>query len=192
MKTTLIAIRFFIALSLLCGVVYPLLVTGASQLFFKHKAEGSLITDGDKILGSEFLGQNFTNPKYFWARPSAIDYNPLPSGGSNLGPTSADLAAKFKERKQKLQESSEMENAHIPADLLFASGSGLDPHMSPEAAHYQVERIGKSRGFKVKDLAEIRSLIDQMTGERTFGIIGEKRVNVLQLNLELERRFPQS
>ncbi len=183
MKKIFIALRLFFILTLLTGIVYPLFVTGASQLFFKSKSEGSLVFQNGKVLGSTWIGQNFKDEKYFWSRPSAVDYNPLPSGGSNLAPTSAILLEKMEERKKNLKEGLEK----IPEDLLFSSGSGLDPHISPEAAVYQIQRIQRVRAMNSVQDSQIKSLIDAMTEPRSFGIIGEKRVNVLSLNLELDK-----
>ncbi len=201
MKTLWIAIRLFLVMTLLTGVAYPLLVTGASQVLFPYEANGSLIlssprgNEGAKqapAIGSELLGQNFKDQKYFWSRPSAVDYNPLPSGGSNLGPTSAELLAKFNERKQNLEKASfQSGNTAIPEDLLFASSSGLDPHISPAAAYYQINRVASIRGLTNTQKQELKSLIDTMTEDRSFGILGEKRVNVLKLNMELEKKFPK-
>jgi len=192
MKTTFIALRLFVTMTLLTGVVYPLCITGASQVLFKHQAEGSLLIDKEQVLGSELIGQNFKDPKYFWPRPSAIDYNPLPSSGSNLGPTSADLVAQFNQRKQTLEKTSpSSKNNPIPEDLLFASGSGLDPHISPAAAQFQIARIISVRGLTGPQIQQLSALIDTMTEDRSFGILGEKRINVLKLNIELERNFPK-
>lgn len=187
MKTTFIALRLFLIMTVLTGIAYPLFVTGTSQLLFKRQAQGSLLTDSSgQVIGSELIAQKFIDPKFFWPRPSAVDYNPLPSGGSNLGPTSEDLKLKVEERRQALGN-----HQPIPSDLLFASGSGLDPHISPLAAFYQIDRISQERALTKTQSQDLKHLIDQMTEDRSFGILGEKRVNVLKLNLELEKRFTQ-
>jgi K+-transporting ATPase ATPase C chain len=185
MKTALKAAGLFLAMTLLTGIFYPLLITGAAQLFFDERAGGSLIMKEGKAVGSKLVGQNFNKPEYFWPRPSAIDYNPLPSSGSNLGPTSGALKEKIDARRTRLQ-AEPGEGVAVPVDLLCASGSGLDPHISPEAASYQVERIVRARGLDGEAQKGLLLLIDEHTEARTFGLFGEPRVNVLKLNLALD------
>lgn len=185
MKEIRTGILLFIALSLLTGVLYPAAVTVLAQLMFPQQANGSILyrADGTPI-GSSLIGQPFFDPKYFWPRPSAtadLPYNALASGGSNLGPTNQTLITQVEERVKGLR----IDNAQgtIPADLVTASGSGLDPHISPAAAAYQVTRVAKARGM---DEAKVNALVAQQTLSRQFGILGEPRVNVLKLNLALD------
>ena len=176
MKTTIQALRFLIVLTLLTGVVYPVAVTALSKVLFAKQANGSLITEGGKIVGSEVLAQKFEAPKYFWPRPSGGDYATVASGATNKGPTSADLVKAISERREKLGK-------NAPADLLTASASGLDPHFSPDAALFQIARIAAER--KLPEQA-IRALVESKTEAPQFGILGEPRVNVLALNRALD------
>lgn len=175
------SLRMLIALTLLTGVIYPLFLTGVAQVAFHDEANGSLIRQGGKLRGSALVGQSFRSAEYFWSRPSATGYNPLPSGGSNLGPTSAALRAQLAERRAVLD--SVHGDQPIPADLLYASGSGLDPHISPAAAVYQAGRVAAARGL---DHRTVLTLIERHTEARTLGFLGEPRVNVLLLNLALD------
>ncbi|OFZ29240.1 MAG: potassium-transporting ATPase subunit C [Bdellovibrionales bacterium RIFCSPHIGHO2_01_FULL_40_29] len=181
MKQLFIGLKMFVILSVVTGIVYPAFVTGLSGAFFKDQAQGQFISRGGHMVGSILISQNFEDPKYFWSRPSAVNHNPLLSGGSNLGQMSADLKKQVSERiqKNKILDHPELP----PQDLVFASASGLDPHISPEAALYQIQRIAK-----VRDLADttLRHLINELTEPRQFGIFGEPRVNVLKLNLALD------
>ncbi len=176
MKTITQALRFLIVLTLLTGVVYPVAVTALSKVLFAKQANGSLITVGEKTIGSELLAQKFADPKYFWPRPSGSDYATVASGATNKGPTSADLVKALSERREKLGKDA-------PADLLTASGSGLDPHLSPAAAHFQIARIAAAR--KLPESA-IAALIESKTEAPQLGILGEPRVNVLALNRALD------
>lgn len=176
MKTIIQSIRFLIVLTLLTGVVYPLAVTGFAQVLFAKQANGSLITEGDKIQGSALLAQKFEEPKYFWPRPSAADYATVASGASNKGPTSSDLVKAIDERRAKF-------GANAPGDLLTASGSGLDPHISPEAASAQAARVAAARSLSAKAVA---ALITDHTEPPQFGVLGQPCVNVLALNLALD------
>ncbi|MFA5112823.1 MAG: K(+)-transporting ATPase subunit C [Candidatus Margulisiibacteriota bacterium] len=177
MKNMMIGARLFIALTILTGLFYPLLVTLIGQLFFSQSSNGRL----------ELIGQNFDQAKYFWSRPSSQGYNPLPSGGSNLSPTSQQLAQAVAERKQRLLQADPAKTEpEIPADLLYASASGLDPHVSPAAALFQVDRVVKARGFDSAKKDEIIKLIGKLTEGRALGIFGEPRLNVLKLNAELD------
>lgn len=173
----------FLLLSVITGVVYPLVVTGVAQTIFPHQADGSLIRNGDVIVGSELIGQPFDDPKYFWSRPSAINYNAAASSGSNLGPTNLALLDAVKARVENLQNADPDNQAPVPVDLVTTSGSGLDPHISPAAAEYQVSRITKVRGLEV---TAVRKLVVEHTEGRTFGVLGEPRVNVLLLNRALD------
>lgn len=185
MKTALTAAKILMMMTVLTGVAYPLLVTAAARVFFADKAEGSLIMRNGSIIGSKLIAQGFTSPRYFWPRPSAIDYNPMPSGGSNLGPTSADLKKAIDERRGSLQIAHGKE-VTIPEDMLCASGSGLDPHISPAAARYQVERVVTARELDPVAKNSLLLLIDTYTEMPTLGLLGEPRVNVLELNLALD------
>jgi potassium-transporting ATPase KdpC subunit len=177
MKTTLQSIRIYIVLTLLTGIIYPLVMTGLAQLVFPKQANGSRIIENGKLIGSDLLVQKFESPRYFWPRPSAADYATVPSGASNKGPTSADLKKSIDERRAKLGKDA-------PVDLLTASGSGLDPHISPEAAQFQVARVARERKLPNEQIA---TLVQQATEPPQFGFLGEPRVNVLQLNRLLDR-----
>lgn len=175
-------------LTIITGVLYPLVVTGIAQLAFAHAANGSVIEHGGKPLGSELIGQAFTDPKYFWPRPSATSpfpNNPSSSGASNLGPTNSALTDAVKQRIDALHAADPDNKAPVPVDLVTASGSGLDPHISPAAAHYQIERVAKARGLKIPD---VEKAVEDATEGRQLGILGEPRVNVLKLNLALDGR----
>ncbi len=183
MKHFLQSLRMLLWMTLVTGVLYPVAVTLISQVLFSKQANGHKIERGQVLLGSELIGQSFESEKYFWSRPSSISYNPMPSGGSNLGPISADLKKAVDERRSKLV-AAHLDAGEPPQDLLFASGSGVDPHISPEAARYQSVRIAKARQL---DLQVVKNLIDGSTEARQLGIFGEPRVNVLALNLNLDR-----
>lgn len=175
------------AFTLLCGLLYPLLMLGVGQVAFGGAAEGSLVRRNGQVVGSALVGQSFTDPRYFWGRPSAAGadgYDPTASGASNLGPTSRKLADAIKERVDALLESRPGTTAaDIPVELVTASGSGLDPHISPAAAEFQVERVARARGL---DVEAVRLLVRRHTQGRELGVLGEPRVNVLALNLALD------
>jgi len=180
------ALIVFALLSLLTGFLYPLIVTGIGQGAFHSQANGSVIHVGDRAIGSQLLGQPFSGPKYFWSRPSATapqPYNAAASSGSNQGPLNPALEAAVKERIAALRAADPGNTAAVPVDLVTASGSGLDPHISPAAAEYQVARVARNRGLPEQ---QVRELVRQATVGRTFGILGEPRVNVLELNLSLD------
>jgi potassium-transporting ATPase KdpC subunit len=188
---------FFTCLSLLAvmtvltGVFYPLAVTGITQIFLPHKANGSMIERNEKIIGSELIGQKFVSGKYFHSRPSAIDYNPLPSGGSNFGPTSKALQNSMKANKARfLQQNRLSSNTVIPIEMLFASASGLDPHISPEAAFLQIAQIARARGLDSTKIIQVYTLVHQFTESSQWNMFGQERVNVLKLNLALDRELP--
>lgn len=184
MKYLIPALRFKIFMTILLGLVYPFAMTGITQVLFHDNATGNFVSRGGQIVGSKLIAQNFEKPEYFWPRPSAVGYNPLPSGGSNLSMISADLKKAVDERRAKLKAAHPDQAGEPPQDLLFASASGLDPHISPEAAQYQLQRVAKARNM---DIAQVQKLMDEMTEERQFGILGEKTVNVLALNLALDK-----
>lgn len=180
------ALVCFLLLTVITGLVYPLAVTGVGQALFSDTANGSLIREGDKLIGSRLIGQPFSDPKYFFGRPSATapqPYNGAASSGSNLGPTNPALTAAITDRVALLRALDPENKAAVPIDLVTSSGSGLDPHISPAAAEYQVPRVARIRN---RPEAEIRALVKQATEGRTFGILGEPRVNVLLLNLALD------
>ena len=180
------ALMIFIALSLLVGIMYPLLVTGVAQLIFPVQANGSLMAREGKPIGYELLGQPFDDPKYFWGRPSAtpdFPYNSASSSGSNLGPSNPALVEAVKERLKALQKADPGNPSSIPVDLVTASGSGLDPHISPAAALYQAPRVARARSLSEE---QVRRLVGQFTESRQWGFLGEPRVNVLRLNLALD------
>jgi K+-transporting ATPase ATPase C chain len=181
------AIVLFVALTIITGLLYPLIVTAVSQTVFRHQANGSLIELDGKIVGSELIGQQFDAPRYFWGRLSATTPNPYnagSSGGSNLGPTNPALADAVKARIAALHAADPSNEAAVPVDLVTSSGSGLDPDISPAAAAYQIARVARARGLSV---AGVNALVVEATSTRTFGVIGEPAVNVLKLNLALDR-----
>jgi K+-transporting ATPase ATPase C chain len=181
------ALRMLVVLTVVTGIAYPLVITGVAQVAFPHAANGSLIVTDGKTLGSELIGQPFDDPKYFWSRPSATSpqpYNGASSGASNQGARNPALADAVKDRIKALREADPDNKAPVPVDLVTASGSGLDPHISVAAAEYQIGRVAKARGLSEQ---QVRSLVSDTTEGRTFGILGEPRVNVLALNLALDR-----
>jgi len=187
MKTLLRpAVSLFVLLSALTGVLYPLAVTGIAKLAFPKAADGSLIVKDGKAVGSRLIGQNFTDPKYFWGRPSATSpqpYNASASSGSNQGPLNPALVDAVKGRIEALKAADPDNKQSIPADLVSASASGLDPHISPEAAAYQVARVARQRHVPESD---VKALLSEHTEERQWGVFGELRVNVLELNIALD------
>jgi K+-transporting ATPase ATPase C chain len=190
MKNLLTAILMTIVTTILLGVIYPLVITGLAQAIFPDQANGQLIRRADgAIIGSRIIGQPFTRPGYFHSRPSAAGagYDASASSGSNLGPTSQKLIERVKAQVEDLQK--ENPGKPIPIDLVTTSGSGLDPHISPAAADYQVPRVARERGLTEND---VRQIVGAHTEGRTFGFLGEPRVNVLELNLDLDRRMPLS
>jgi K+-transporting ATPase ATPase C chain len=180
------AVVIFVSLSVITGLVYPLAVTGVAAFAFPDAAGGSLIEHDGKLLGSRWIGQPFNAPKYFWGRPSATGpypYNAAASSGSNLGPLNEALATAVKDRVARLKNADLEQTEAPPIDLVTASGSGLDPHISPAAALYQVGRVAKARNVTQE---QVEALVRQHIEPRTFGLLGEPRVNVLVLNLALD------
>jgi potassium-transporting ATPase KdpC subunit len=186
-KNLLISIWFTLATTVLLGVIYPLVVTGIAQVIFPKQANGSLIPQNGKLVGSHLIGQPFTAPGYFWSRPSAAGagYDPTASSGSNLGPTNKALQDRVAASVQQLQPTNP--NAPIPVDLVTTSGSGLDPDISPASAEFQIPRVAKERGMSEQD---VRAIVAKHTLGRQFGFLGEARVNVLDLNLDLDAVHP--
>jgi K+-transporting ATPase ATPase C chain len=186
-STVVPAVRMLVVLSVLTGIVYPLVVTGLAQVAFPWRANGSLIEEGGRILGSRLIGQPFSGAGYFWSRPSATapqPYNAAASAGSNQGARNPALAEAVAARVRALREADPQAIGPVPADLVTASASGLDPHISAAAAEFQLARVARARGLP---LDEVRSVVDAHTEGPAFGLLGEKRVNVLGVNLELDR-----
>ncbi|MCX6256977.1 MAG: potassium-transporting ATPase subunit KdpC [Bacteroidia bacterium] len=188
MKTqTITALKILLIMTVLTGIIYPLCMTGLAQLIFPYRANGSLLKRDGKIIGSELIGQKSDSIKYFWSRPSAIDYNPVPSGASNFGPTSAQLKKQVVQRRKVFAEKNLVpDTTAIPKEMIFASASGLDPHISPEAALLQVERIARARNFDISQKQKLIKCINELTEYPQFFCLGEKRINVLMLNLTLD------
>ena len=184
------ALVLLTAYTVLTGLIYPLVVTGIAQLAFPHQANGSLLVHAGQVVGSALIGQQFDRPEYFWGRPSATaghPYNALASGGSNWGPLNPALKRAVVARIAALRRADPSQVASLPVDLVTASASGLDPHISPAAAEYQVARVARLRRLSV---AAVRALVAQQTEPPQWGFLGEPRVNVLRLNLSLDRWAP--
>jgi K+-transporting ATPase ATPase C chain len=180
------ALVLFCALTLLTGIVYPLVVTGAAQSLFAAQAGGSLVLRDGKPIGSSLIGQNFSDPKHFWGRPSATSpmaYNATSSSGSNQGPLNPALTDAVKGRVETLRAADPGNTAAVPVDLVTASASGLDPHISAAAARYQAARVAKARGLAAE---KVHSLVEQQVEGPLWGLLGESQVNVLRLNLALD------
>jgi K+-transporting ATPase ATPase C chain len=183
LRPALVSLIFF---TLITGIAYPLVVTGIAQVIFPFQANGSLIVKDGKVVGSALIGQVFDEPKYFWGRPSATSpfgYNAASSSGSNLSPTNPDLIKAVQGRVEALRAADPGNTAPVPVDLVTASGSGLDPHISPAAALYQVPRVARERKLAPD---AVRALVERNTDGRFLGLLGEARVNVLTLNLALD------
>lgn len=179
-------LRMFLWMTLVTGIFYPLLISVIAQVLMKKSAEGDLILVNGRPVGAKLIAEQFASDHYFWGRPSAIDYNPLSSGGSNLGPISSKLKEEVDKRKLRFNH-----QTSIPKELLFASGSGLDPHIHPATAKFQIERIIKTRNLDpTSGRLTMEQLIEQTITKRRFGILGEPYVNVLLLNLQLDEIFP--
>lgn len=188
MKSIIISLKIFLILTVLTGVIYPLFITGVAQLFFSSKANGSIILVENKAIGSELIGQQFDSSIYFTSRPSNNSYNPLPSGGSNYGITNAKLKDLVIKRKANFITHNGLDSlTQIPSEMLFASASGLDPHISPDAALLQVNRIVTARAFNSLQKEKLINLIQDKTENLQFSLFGEKRINVLMLNIELDK-----
>jgi len=183
-------LRINLFLTILLGIVYPLAVTGICQVAFPHQANGSLIPKGDQFVGSDLIGQNFTKPEYFQPRPSAAGdgYDGTASGGSNYGPTNQKLVDRVKASVEKFRKENPDYRGPIPADLVTASASGLDPHLSPDSARAQIARVAKARGVPSD---RIEQLVSKFVEQPELGVLGEPRVNVLKLNLALDQEIPR-
>lgn len=188
MKTLLISVKIFLTFTILTGIIYPLFITGIAQVFFPVKANGSMVIRNGHIVGSEQIGQQFDSNVYFTSRPSAVSYNPMPSGGSNYGLTNVKLKEQVNARKHNFYSFNQLDSLkEIPSEMLFASGSGLDPHISPQAALLQVDRIAKARNFTDIQKQKLLDCVQNLTEGPQFLCLGEKRINVLLLNLEADK-----
>jgi len=181
------AFRAFFILTVLTGIIYPFVMTLGAQFLFPFQANGSIIYRNGRVVGSDLIGQRFQSTMYFWPRPSIDNYNPLPSGASNLGPTNRTLRDSALARARRIRASNGLPpSAPVPDELLFGSASGVDPHISPESALLQVKRIARARGLDSTGTRAVIALIGRMTEPRLWGVLGEPRVNVLRLNLALD------
>lgn len=179
--------KIFLSLTILTGVIYPVFITLIGQVIFPNQSSGSLVIKDGKIIGSELLGQNFADSIYFQSRPSAINYNPLPSGASNLGLSSVLLKEQVNDRKLEFRKNNLLSDSIvIPSEMLFASGSGVDPHISVEAANMQINRIIKSRNLSTDKSKLLNKLVDSLSEYPQFGVLGNQVVNVFSLNLKLD------
>lgn len=187
MKTIWTSVKVLVFFTILTGAIYPLTITGITQLLFPNQANGSIVFRNKKAIGSELIGQTFDSVVYFSSRPSAIGYNPLPSGGSNLGLTQTKLLYEVMKRKKHFIAFNQLTTqTPIPSEMLFASGSGLDPHITPQAALLQVNRIAKARRFDTACKQKLIQLIHQLTEPPQFFCFGEQRINVLLLNVKAD------
>jgi K+-transporting ATPase ATPase C chain len=187
MRGTIISLKFLMVFILLTGIVYPLTMTGISEVLFPRKANGSIILRNGVKVGSELIGQRFDTTIYFSSRPSAVSYNPIPSGGSNQSLTNFQLVKAFIDRRHHflVMNMADSSSTIVPPDMLFASGSGLDPHISPESAYLQVNRIAAARNFTPEQKKKLITLVGESIETPQYLILGERRVNVLLLNLKM-------
>jgi K+-transporting ATPase ATPase C chain len=183
MRSIFIAIRFAIITLVITGIIFPLAMTGFAHVAFPNKSSGSLIEQDGRVVGSKLIGQQFEGPQYFHPRPSASDYDAMASGGSNLGPTSATLIGRVRDAVASVIKDNPLLAGNVPVDMVTASGSGLDPDITPANAEAQVSRVAEARNMNEDD---VRRLVDENTSGRDLGFLGEKRVNVLELNLALD------
>jgi K+-transporting ATPase ATPase C chain len=188
-KNLWISIAMTVVTTVLLGLIYPTVVTGLSQLFFRYKANGQLIIKNGKVIGSSIIGQGFAGPQYFHSRPSAAGngYDAANSGGSNLGPTNQKLIARVEGDVSAAQ--SENPGTPVPIDMVTTSASGFDPHITPANAQFQLPRVARARGISIEQL---QAVVSKHTEGQQFGILGEPRVNVLELNLDLDQQFPSA
>jgi len=177
-------------MTVLTGVVYPFFITGISQAIFPFKANGSMLKDGNRVVGSRLIGQSFNNERYFQSRPSAVNYQTLPSGATNLSVTSEKLKEQYIDRRKIFQQRNNLaDSTQVPSEMLFSSASGLDPHISLEAAKLQVLRIAKVRSLNANQTGQLLNLIDKVKESRQLGLFGEPRINVLVLNMKMDQLF---
>ena len=189
-----VAVRLLVVMTLLLGGIYPALVWVGGRLLFQDQAAGSLVkNEKNEVIGSSLIGQKFNSEIYFWGRPSASDYSGATSGGTNLGPTSQSLLKEVEEREKYLREKHPAEEAgRIPDELLFASGSGLDPHIAPDTARFQLKRVIQARKFSKKQAYDLTEAIEKLTEQPQWEVLGEARINLLRLNQELDRIASQN
>lgn len=184
----LITIKIFIAITVLTGLIYPLLVLFIGQILFPYQTSGSMILKNGKVIGSELIGQNFTGKNYFWSRPSAIDYNPLPSGASNFGLTNKKLFEQYMQREKIFSLKNNLNsNVELPCEMLFASASGVDPHISLKSAYLQFNRIVSERNFNANQKEKLLNVIKKLSQRPQLGFLGKERINVLLFNIELDK-----
>lgn len=182
-----IACKVFFFMTLLLGCIYSFLITGIATIAMPYQAHGSLVYSDGKLRGSELIVQPFTGEQYFWPRPSALNYNTLRSYGSNLGPTNRELKKQVEQRAQRLAESHATHSLSLPVDMLYASGSGLDPHISVESAYFQIERVARTRALSPQEEEKLRHLIDENIEGKT-GLLGPRHINVFLLNKQLDQK----
>ncbi len=188
MKNLVIALKIFLFFTILTGIIYPLFITGIAQLLFPYKANGSMVSADKKVVGSKLIGQQFDSTGYFTSRPSATSYNPLPSGGTNYCLTNKKLKELVAERKRQFVKFNQLDSLTVvPAEMLFASASGLDPHISPEAAFLQAGRIARSRHFDAVQVWKLKKSISDLTENSQFLCLGQPRINVFLLNLATDK-----
>jgi K+-transporting ATPase ATPase C chain len=187
MKIWIQSFLMLVVMTVITGVAYPLFVTGVGSVFFKDHAQGQLVMKDNKVVASKILAQKIVSPKYFWPRPSGADYNGASSSGTNLGPTSAGLKKQYEDRLKALKEAHPEQQGEPPQDLLFASGSGLDPEISPAAAFYQLNRVAKARNLNEEQIHRLRVLVESLVRKPTLGFMGDSRVNVMELNFALDQ-----
>jgi K+-transporting ATPase ATPase C chain len=187
------SLKMLFVMTIFLGLIYPLVMTAIAQIFFPNKSNGSMIKINGRLVGSKLIGQTFTSNRYFWSRPSAIDYNPLPSGASNYGPTSDSLKKLVEMRmKEFIRLNGLSTNTHVPPDMLYASGSGIDPDISPASAELQIDRIAAARHFDEKGKKVLERLVRSQIIGPQLGFLGEPRANVLMLNLALDSLYVNS
>lgn len=186
-KNFFVSLRIFAVLTVVTGIIYPLLITGIALVLFPEKSGGSLIVRNNIIVGSSLIGQNYDSTRCFWSRPSATGYNAMPSGGSNLGPTSKILVELTMQREKNFRIKNNLDKTtEVPAEMIFASASGLDPHISQKSALLQIDRVAEARGFTKTEKAALRKKVFELTEDPQFHILGKQRINVTLLNLELD------
>lgn len=191
LKYIVSSLKMLMLLVVICGVFYPLVITLASQLIFPNQANGSLIKVDNKIVGSELIGQNFEDSSYFWGRPSETSNQSMPSGGSNLARASKALNEKISTRQSAFATTNSISISQVPKEMMTASASGIDPHISDTAAYFQIDRIAKSRNLtNPQDIQNLQKLVHQNTEYPTWGFLGNIKVNVLKLNIALDKNFP--